>query len=92
MVAVKSVTEQVSASSRVFVGEVVSDKMDKTIVVKFVRTFRHPVYGKVVRRHKKYKVHDEQGIAKQGDVVEVKECRRLSKDKHMTLVRVVQTA
>lgn len=71
------------------VGEVVSDKMEKTIVVKIVRSLRHPFYGKIIRRHKKFKVHDEQNSAKIGDVVEIKECRPLSKEKHMALVRIL---
>lgn len=93
MVAVKTTTEQTLASSgRVLVGHVVSDKMDKTIVVKIVRTLKHPVYGKVIRLHRKFKAHDENNTAKIGDVVEIKECRPLSRDKHMTLVRVVEAA
>ena len=70
-------------------GEVVSDKMDKTVVVSVTRTFRHPLYGKTVRHSKKYKVHDEQNTAKIGDVVEFAECRPLSKTKHMVLNRIV---
>lgn len=76
-------------TNSVLIGEVVSDKMDKTIVVKVVRSLRHPIYGKVIRRHKKFKVHDEQNTAKIGDRVEIKECRPLSKEKHMTLVRIL---
>lgn len=70
-------------------GEVVSDKMDKTIVVSVTRTFRHPLYGKIVRHSKKYKVHDEQNTAKVGDTVEFTECRPLSKTKHMMLDRII---
>jgi small subunit ribosomal protein S17 len=75
--------------TRVIVGEVVSDKMEKTVVVKVINTLKHPMYGKVIRRHKKFSVHDEQGLAKIGDNVEITECRPLSKTKHMTLVRVL---
>ena len=71
------------------VGEVVSDKMDKTVVIRVVRTFKHPLYGKVIKRAKKYKVHDEQNVAKIGDMIEAIECRPLSKSKHMILKRVV---
>jgi small subunit ribosomal protein S17 len=71
------------------IGVVVSDKMEKTVVVKVERTFRHPQYGKVIRRHKKYKVHDDNNTAKIGDLVEIKECRPLSKTKHMALVRIL---
>ena len=73
----------------VAVGEVISDKMDKTATVKIVRTFKHSLYGKVVRRFKKYKIHDENNVAKMGDRVEVVECRPLSKTKHMILNRVI---
>lgn len=75
---------------QVLVGEVVSDKMDKTVVVKVARAFRHPLFGKVVRRHKKYHVHDENSVAKIGDWVEIKESRPISKMKHMALVRVLE--
>jgi len=72
------------------VGEVTSDKMDKTIVVKVSRSMRHPLFSKVVRRHKKYHVHDENNAAKIGDWVEIKESRPISKTKHMALVRVLE--
>jgi small subunit ribosomal protein S17 len=71
------------------IGEVLSDKMDKTIVIKVVRALRHTEFGKVVRLHKKFKVHDEKNMAKIGDLVSVKECRPISKEKHMTLVRIL---
>jgi small subunit ribosomal protein S17 len=77
---------------RVLTGEVLSDKMDKTITVKVTRRFRHPLLGKTVQKSKKYKVHDEQGVAKVGDWVEISESRPLSKTKHMTLDRVVRTS
>jgi small subunit ribosomal protein S17 len=83
------VVPEVNVKSRVLVGEVVSDKMEKTIVVKVERTFKHPQYGKVIRRSKKYKVHDEENVAKIGDKVEIAECRPLSKTKHMALSRVI---
>jgi len=75
-----------------FVGEVVSDKMDKTIVVKVQRTFMHPTFKKVVRSFKKYKVHDENGSAKIGDTVEFFEGRPVSKTKYMYLHRVAKAA
>lgn len=81
---------QETSHGQTFIGEVVSDKMDKTIVVKIVRTLKHPIFGKVVRRHKKYKAHDADGRAKLGDTVEIQECRPLSKTKYMTLVRVLE--
>ena len=65
----------------VLVGEVVSDKMDKTVVVSVARTFRHPLYGKIIRSQKKYKMHDEHKEARCGDVVEMIESRPISKTK-----------
>ena len=73
-------------------GEVVSAKMDKTIVVLTSRRFKHPLIGKTISRSKKYKAHDEQGDAKVGDIVEIIECRPVSKQKHMRLNRIVKSA
>jgi len=64
---------------RVLQGVVVSDKNEKTVVVKVERRFTHPVMGKTVRRSKKYHAHDEKGEFKAGDVVRIRECRPLSK-------------
>ncbi len=75
---------------KLYTGKVVSDKMDKTIVVETKRTFRHPRFHKIVTRNKKYKVHNEKEIAKVGDVVEFYEGRPLSKTKYMYLDRVVK--
>jgi small subunit ribosomal protein S17 len=63
-------------------GVVVSDKMDKTIVVKIERKIKHPLYKKYIRRSKKYAAHDEANVAKIGDIVRIRECRPLSKRKH----------
>jgi len=73
-------------------GRVVSDKMDKTIVVAVERLVRHPVYGRVVRRTKRYKAHDADNSAKVGDVVELMETRPLSKEKRWRLVKVIRAA
>ena len=73
-------------------GKVVSDKMDKSFVVAIERTVKHPLYGKFIRRTTKLHVHDENNEAKLGDVVEIKECRLVSKTKAHTLVRVVEKA
>jgi small subunit ribosomal protein S17 len=81
--------EKQKTHGQCLIGEVVSDKMDKTIVVKVTRTLRHPLYGKVIKRHKKYSVHDENNSARVGDVVEIQECRPLSKTKYMSLLRVL---
>ena len=78
-------------SRRIFIGEVVSDKMEKTIVVKTERTFKHPRFHKVLRRTKKYKVHDEVSEAKMGDIVEFYEGRPVSKTKYMYFARVVKS-
>lgn len=77
---------------RTYRGTVVSDKMEKTVVVKFERTFKHPKTSKVMRMAKKYKVHDEQEQAKLGDVVEFFEGRPVSKTKYMYLARVIDTS
>jgi len=73
-------------------GEVVSDKMDKTIVVRVDRRFRHPLYKKVLTRSKKFYAHDAEGTAKTGDVVKIRETRPLSKLKRWELVKVVRQA
>ncbi len=77
---------------RVLEGLVVSDKNDKTIVVKVERRLRHPVLKKTVRLSKKYHAHDEQNAAKIGDVVRIEEARPLSKQKRWTLVGKVAAA
>lgn len=74
---------------KIFRGEVVSDKMNKTIVVRYVRSFKHEKFHKVVRVVKKYKVHDPKEAAKVGDVVEFFEGVPQSKTKYMYLHRVV---
>ncbi|MBA3467459.1 MAG: 30S ribosomal protein S17 [Gemmatimonadaceae bacterium] len=74
------------------IGIVVSDKMDKTVVVSIERRVQHPVYGKMVRRTKKLKAHDEQNDAKTGDTVRIMETRPLSKDKRWRLVEIIERA
>ncbi|MBE7066093.1 MAG: 30S ribosomal protein S17 [Ruminococcaceae bacterium] len=74
------------------VGKVVSDKMDKTIVVAVVDSVKHPLYKKVVKTTYKLKAHDEANEAKIGDTVEVMETRPLSKDKRWRLVSIVEKA
>ncbi|MBM3581841.1 MAG: 30S ribosomal protein S17 [Alphaproteobacteria bacterium] len=66
---------------RVLSGVVVSDKMDKTVVVRVERRFTHPMYKKIIRRSKKYAAHDETNKHKIGDVVTIRECRPISKNK-----------
>ncbi len=79
-------------NEKIYSGEVVSDKMDKTVVVSVSRTFNHPLLRKTISRSKKYKVHDENNEAGMGDWVEVAECRPLSKTKHMVLKRIARKA
>ena len=75
---------------RMLTGEVISDKMDKTVVVRVERTYTHPLLKKVMRTSKKYKVHDESETAKVGDIVEIYEGRPHSKTKYMYLTRIVK--
>lgn len=77
---------------RTLTGKVVSDKMDKSIVVLIERQVQHPLYGKLIRRSTKLHAHDESNTAKAGDVVTIKESRPISKTKSWTLVEVVEAA
>lgn len=77
---------------KVYVGKVVSDKMDKTITV-LVETYKkHPLYGKRVKYSKKFKAHDENNVAKLNDIVKIMETRPLSATKNFRLVEVVEEA
>ena len=71
---------------RVLQGVCVSDKPDKTVVVKVERRIMHPLYKKFIRRSKKYAAHDETNVVKVGDVVNIRECRPRSKIKHWEVV------
>lgn len=73
------------------VGTVVSTKMQKTIVVQIERKFRHPIYRKVITRHKKFKAHCEDATVQEGDVVSIKETKPISKDKHFTFVEKISS-
>ena len=77
---------------KVRTGLVVSDKMDKTVVVAITRRVPHPVYGKMVTRTKRLKAHDEENSAKAGDTVRIMETRPLSKDKRWRVVEIVERA
>ena len=70
-------------------GRVVSDKMDKTVVVSVERLRRHPIYKRVVRLSSKFKVHDEENTARVGDTVRIEESRPLSREKRWTIVEIV---
>ncbi len=77
---------------RVLEGIVVSDKIDKTIVVKVERLKKHPLYKKIIKVHKKVKAHDKQNQASKGDYVRVVESRPYSKEKHFVLAEVITRA
>jgi small subunit ribosomal protein S17 len=76
---------------RLQVGVVVSDKMDKTVVVRVDRLVRHSLYNKYIKRSVKYKVHDEKNSCKMGDRVQIIECRPLSKDKRWNLKQIIES-
>ena len=73
-------------------GVVVSDKMDKTIVVEIRTRVKHPLYGKIMNRTQKFKVHDEENACGIGDTVRIMETRPLSKDKRWRLVEIIEKA
>ena len=77
------------ANKKTMTGVVVSSKMDKTVVVKVERKFAHPVFKKVVKTTKKYKVHDEKNECVEGDFIRIQESRPLSKEKRWRLLGVV---
>jgi small subunit ribosomal protein S17 len=80
------------ASRKTRIGLVVSDTMEKTVVVSIERRVQHPVYGKMVRRTKRLKAHDEANDAKTGDTVRIMETRPMSKDKRWRVVEIVERA
>jgi len=71
-------------------GTVVSDKMDKTVVVSVERVFQHPLYKKTIKTRKKYKAHDEENICQLGDMVEIIESSPISKTKRWKVLRIVK--
>jgi small subunit ribosomal protein S17 len=79
-------------SSRAISGKVISNKMDKTIVVQVLRMVKHPVYGKYMRHYSKMYVHDAENQSREGDVVKIKQSRPLSKLKSWTLVEIIRRA
>ena len=74
------------------VGKVVSDKMDKTVVVAIVDNVKHPLYNKIVKRTVRFKAHDEKNECGIGDTVEIMETRPLSKDKYFRVLRIIEKA
>ena len=72
------------------VGVVISDKMDKTIIVNVERQYKHPLYKKIVRSHKKFKAHDEKNECRTGDTVQIQESRPLSREKRWVLSKIIE--
>ncbi|MCK9513830.1 MAG: 30S ribosomal protein S17 [Pigmentiphaga sp.] len=88
-----STTEQVQAPAkrqRTLIGKVVSNKMDKTVVVRVERRVKHPLYGKIVMRSAKYKAHDENNQYNEGDTVEIAEGRPISRSKAWAVTRLIE--
>jgi small subunit ribosomal protein S17 len=77
---------------RTITGKVVSSKMDKTVSVSVERKVKHPMYGKYLRRTTKYMVHDEENACNEGDLVVIRECRPISRNKSWRLVEIVERA
>lgn len=82
--------EQTRRLNKIMTGVVVSDKMDKTVVVLVNRMVKHPVYKKYIKRRAKFMAHDEQNSARMGDTVEIIESRPLSKFKRWRITRIVE--
>ncbi|MCL4491697.1 MAG: 30S ribosomal protein S17 [Nitrospirae bacterium] len=75
---------------KVYTGKVISDKMDKTVVVAVTRTFQHPLYLKTVKKITRFKAHDEENKCKAGDMVQIIESRPLSRDKRWQVIKIVE--
>ena len=84
--------DQTASTTRMITGNVVSDKMDKSITVAIQRQVRHPVYGKYVRLTSKVMAHDEGNECREGDTVSIASCRPLSKRKNWRLVSIIERA
>jgi small subunit ribosomal protein S17 len=85
-------TDQAEKVRRALVGRVVSDKMQNTVTVLVERRVKHELYGKIITRSAKYHAHVEDGVAAQGDLVEIEECRPISKTKTWRVSKVVEKA
>lgn len=88
----KAVPDPTRGRRKVRQGKVVSAKMEKTIIVVIENRVRHPLYGKFMKRSKRFKAHDEESACGEGDTVEIMETRPLSKDKRWRVVRVIEKA
>lgn len=84
--------EEKRGQRKVRTGTVVSDKMDKTVVVAIESRIRHPLYGRIIRRTKKFKAHDESNRTGIGDLVEIIESRPISREKRWRISRVIEKA
>ncbi|MCC6442389.1 MAG: 30S ribosomal protein S17 [Armatimonadetes bacterium] len=84
--------EEARAKRKTWQGRVISDKMDKTVVVAVERIVRHRLYGKMLRRTTKFKAHDEENSCKIGDLVEIMETRPLSREKRTRVVQIIERA
>ena len=80
---------QIEKRQRTLIGKVVSNKMDKTVVVQVERRVKHPLYGKIMIRTNKYKAHDENNQYNEGDTVEIAEGRPISRSKSWSVVRLI---
>lgn len=85
-------SENVEKVRRALVGRVVSDKMQKTVTVLVERRVKHPLYGKIITRSAKYHAHVEDCVAAQGDLVEIEECRPISRTKTWRVAKVLEKA
>ncbi|MCK9985262.1 MAG: small subunit ribosomal protein S17 [Azoarcus sp.] len=85
-------SEQIEKVRRALVGRVVSDKMQNTVTVLVERRVKHELYGKVITRSAKYHAHVEGGVAAAGDLVEIEECRPISKTKSWRVAKVLEKA
>jgi small subunit ribosomal protein S17 len=87
-----TVAQESVKHQRTLNGKVVSDKMNKTVVVMVERRVKHPVLGKVIMRSARYKAHDEENQYKMGDSVEISECRPISRDKAWRVTRLIEAS
>ncbi len=83
------IVSEEKSTGKFLIGTVVSDKMQKTIVVSVERTVKHPKYGKILRRKTKLHAHDENQVCKIGNVVKIRETRPLSKNKNWVLIEII---
>jgi small subunit ribosomal protein S17 len=78
------------SKTKELIGRVISDKMQKTIIVRIMREAKHPKYGRIIKRYNRFKVHDEKNSAKIGDIVKIVATRPLSKEKNFRLVGIIK--